>query len=78
MREKRKMSFTDENGDKVSYTILDQVLINSSEYVIMAPTDNEKKLEFYKINFDSKLNESLTAIESESEISMIKDVAHIS
>ncbi|MBL4930280.1 MULTISPECIES: DUF1292 domain-containing protein [Clostridium] len=78
MREKRKMTFTDENGDKVSYTILDQVLINSSEYVIMAPTDNEKKLEFYKINFDSKLNESLTAIESESEISMIKDVAHIS
>lgn len=78
MREKRKMTFTDENGDKISYTILDQVLINSSEYVIMAPTDNEKKLEFYKINFDSKLNESLTAIESESEISMIKDVAHIS
>lgn len=78
MSEKRKMTFTDENGDKVDYTILDQVLINSKEYVIMAPIENEKNIEIYKMHFDHKLNESLEAVESESEISMVKKAAHIS
>ncbi|MNI55109.1 MULTISPECIES: DUF1292 domain-containing protein [Clostridium] len=78
MSEKRKMTFTDENGEKVDYTILDQLLINSKEYVVMAPVGNEKNIEIYKMLFDAKLNESLEAVESESEISMVKKAAHIS
>lgn len=78
MSEKRKMTFTDENGEKVDYTILDQLLINSKEYVVMAPVGNEKNIEIYKMQFDAKLNESLEAVESESEISMVKKAAHIS
>lgn len=78
MSEKRKMTFTDENGEKLDYTILDQVLINSKEYVIMAPVENEKNIEVYKMHFDAKLNESLEVVESESEISMVKKAAHIS
>ncbi|WP_326512391.1 DUF1292 domain-containing protein [Clostridium intestinale] len=78
MSEKRKMTFTDENGEKVDYTILDQLLINSKEYVVMAPVGNEQNIEIYKMLFDAKLNESLEAVESESEISMVKKAAHIS
>lgn len=78
MSEKRKMTFTDENGEKVDYTILEQLLINSKEYVVMAPVGNEKNIEIYKMLFDAKLNESLEAVESESEISMVKKAAHIS
>jgi uncharacterized protein YrzB (UPF0473 family) len=78
MSEKRKMTFTDENGEKVDYTILDQLLINSKEYVVMAPVGNEQNIEIYKMQFDAKLNESLEAVESESEISMVKKAAHIS
>jgi len=78
MSEKRKMTFTDENGEKVDCTILDQLLINSKEYVVMAPVGNEKNIEIYKMLFDAKLNESLEAVESESEISMVKKAAHIS
>lgn len=78
MSEKRRMTFTDENGEKVDYTILDQLLINSKEYVVMAPVGNEQNIEIYKMQFDAKLNESLEAVESESEISMVKKAAHIS
>lgn len=78
MSEKRKMTFTDENGEKVDYTILDQLLINSKEYVVMAPVGNEQNIEIYKMQFDAKLNESLEVVESESEISMVKKAAHIS
>ena len=78
MSEKRKMTFTDENGEKVDYTILDQLLINSKEYVVMAQVGNEQNIEIYKMLFDAKLNESLEAVESESEISMVKKAAHIS
>ncbi|ERK28871.1 DUF1292 domain-containing protein [Clostridium intestinale] len=78
MSEKRKMTFTDENGEKVDYTILDQLLLNSKEYVVMAPVGNEQNIEIYKMLFDAKLNESLEAVESESEISMVKKAAHIS
>ena len=78
MSEKRKMTFTDENGEKVDYTILDQLLINSKEYVVMAPVGKEQNIEIYKMLFDAKLNESLEAVESESEISMVKKAAHIS
>lgn len=78
MSEKRRMTFTDENGEKVDYTILDQLLINSKEYVVMAPVGNEKNIEIYKMLFDAKLNESLEAVENENEISMVKKAAHIS
>lgn len=77
MGKRRKMTFTDENGDKVDYTILDQLLINSKEYVIMAPCKNENEIEVYKMRFDAKLNESLIAVESENEISMVKKAAHL-
>ena len=77
MSTKRKMTFTDEDGNKIHYTIIDQLLINKSEYVIMSPENSASNPEFYKINFDSSLNETLSLVENEREISMIKKAAHL-
>ena len=37
----KTMKFTDESGNKVEYAILEQKLINKTEYVSMAPVNNK-------------------------------------
>lgn len=71
------MSFRDEKGNKVDYEILDQVLVNKTEYVLMSPVEDSSQVEVYKINFDKNWNESLEVIENEKELSMVKQVTKI-
>lgn len=71
------MSFRDEQGNKVDYEILDQVLVNKTEYVLMSPVEDFSQVEVYKINFDKNWNESLEVIENEKELSMVKQVTKI-
>ena len=42
------MSFSDENGNKVDYAILEQKLICGSEYVAMAPVKDKSILKYIK------------------------------
>jgi hypothetical protein len=71
------MSFRDENGDKIEYKILDQVLVNSAEYVLMCPVNDESSVEIYKIKFDKHWNESLEEVESQDIINQVKQTAHL-
>lgn len=71
------MSFSDENGNKVDYAILEQKLICGSEYVAMAPIKDKSHIEIYKIKFDKNWNESLSEVESEKEINMFKEVSSL-
>ena len=48
----RTMNFTDENGNKVEYAILEQKLINKTEYVAMAPVNDKSNVEIFKIISD--------------------------
>jgi uncharacterized protein YrzB (UPF0473 family) len=77
MPQHRIMSFTDEDGNKVEYKILDQVLVNSAEYVLMCPVNDESSVEIYKINFDKHWNESLEEVENPDIINQVKQRAHI-
>ena len=71
------MTFNDENGQKVEYAILEQKLICGSEYVAMAPVKDKSNIEIYKIKFDKDWNESLSEVESETEINMYKQVSSL-
>lgn len=71
------MTFNDENGKKVEYAILEQKLICGSEYVAMAPVKDKSHIEIYKINFDKDWNESLSEVESQTEINMYKQVSNL-
>lgn len=72
------MVFSDENGNKVEYAILEQKLICGNEYVAMAPVNERSNIEIYKIKFDKDWNESLSEVESETEIKMYKEVSALS
>ncbi|WP_066895273.1 DUF1292 domain-containing protein [Clostridium nigeriense] len=71
------MTFNDENGNKVEYAILEQKLICGSEYVAMAPVKDKSHIEIYKIKFDKDWNESLSEVESQTEINMYKEVSNL-
>lgn len=71
------MTFNNENGEKIEYAILEQKLISGNEYVAMAPVKDKSHIEIYKIKFDKDWNESLTEVESETEINMFKKVSSL-
>lgn len=72
------MSFSDENGKKIDYEILEQKLICGKEYVAMAPVNDKSNIEIYKIIFDKDWNETLTEVDSQNEIKMYKEVSSLS
>ena len=61
----KTMKFTDDAGNKVEYAILEQKLINKTEYVAMAPVNDKNAVEIFKIAFDKNWNETLIQVESE-------------
>jgi hypothetical protein len=71
------MKFTDDKGNKIEYAILEQQLINKTEYVTMAPVNNKSDVEVFKIKFDDKWNETLVQVESESELNMVRQVSKV-
>ena len=73
----KTMKFTDDQGNKVEYAILEQKLINNIEYVAMAPINNRSDIEIFKIKFDKDWNETLIQVESETELNMVRQVSNI-
>ncbi len=71
------MAFNDEKGNRIEYAILEQKLICGKEYVAMAPVKDKSHIELYKISFDKDWNESLTEVDSETEINMFKQVSSL-
>ena len=71
------MAFNDENGNRIEYSILEQKLICGKEYVAMAPVKDKSHIEIYKINFDKNWNETLSEVDSETEINMFKQVSSL-
>ncbi|MBQ5695099.1 MAG: DUF1292 domain-containing protein [Clostridium sp.] len=73
----RTMNFTDENGNKVEYAILEQKLINKTEYVAMAPVNDKSNVEIFKIKFDKNWNETLVQVDSEKELNMVRQISDV-
>lgn len=71
------MTFLDDEGKKVDYQILEQKLINKTEYVAMAPVNNKADVEVFKIKFDKDWNETLVQVESENELNMVRQVSSV-
>ena len=71
------MTFLDDNGQKVDYQILEQKLINKTEYVTMAPVNNKAEVEVFKIKFDKDWNETLEQVESENELNMVRQLSSV-
>ena len=49
----KTMKFTDDSGNKVEYSILEQKLINNTEYVAMAPIHSKDDVEIFNSFSDS-------------------------
>ena len=75
--EQKIMTFHDENGNKIDYQILEQKLINKTEYLTMAPVSNKADVEVFKIKFDKNWNETLIQVESEKELDMVRQVSSV-
>lgn len=75
--EQKIMTFRDDNGNKIDYQILEQKLINKTEYVTMAPVNSKSDVEVFKIKFDKDWNESLIQVESEKELDMVRKVSSV-
>ena len=73
----KTMKFTYDSGNKIEYAILEQKLINKTEYVAMAPVNNKSDVEIFKISFDEDWNETLIQVESEKELNMVRQVSSI-
>lgn len=73
----KTMKFTDDSGNKIEYAILEQKLINKTEYVAMAPVNNKSDVEIFKISFDKDWNETLIQVESEKELNMVRQISSI-
>ena len=73
----RTMNFTDENANKVEYAILEQKLINKTEYVAMAPVNDKSNVEIFKIKFDKNWNETLVQVDSEKELNMVRQISDV-
>lgn len=73
----RTMNFKDENGNKVEYAILEQKLINKTEYVAMAPVNDKSNVEIFKIKFDKNWNETLVQVDSEKELNMVRQISDV-
>lgn len=73
----KTMKFIDDAGNKVEYAILEQKLINKTEYVAIAPVNNKIDVEIFKIAFDKDWNETLIQVESENELNMVRQVSDI-
>lgn len=71
------VAFKDENGKRIEYSVLDQVLVNKSEYVLMSPLTDKENISVYKISFKSG-QEELDIIENKSEIAMVKTASSYS
>ena len=71
------MIFSDDNGQKVDYQILEQKFINKTEYVTMAPVNNKAEVQVFKIKFDKDWNETLEQVESENELNMVRQVSSV-
>ena len=71
------MTFTDENGEKIKYAVLEHKLINKTEYIAMAPVDQKENIEIYKVQFDKDWNESLEHVEGEKELAMVRQVSSL-
>ena len=73
----KTMKFTDDVGNKVEYAILEQKLINKTEYVAMAPVNDKSNVEIFKIKFDKNWNETLVQVDSEKELNMVRQISDV-
>ncbi len=71
------MAFKNEEGDSIKYKILDEIIVNKAGYLVMAPLDEPKEVEVYKLKFDKHMNEQLILVEDSKEISNVKAAAHL-
>lgn len=71
------MAFRDEQGNRIEYKILDEIIVNKTGYLIMAPVNNMNSYEFYKLKFDKHMDEELLSVDDGKEIEMVKKASHL-
>lgn len=71
------MAFRDEQGNRIEYKILDEIIVNKAGYLIMSPVNNTEAYEFYKLKFDKHMDEELLSVDDNKEIEMVKNASHL-
>lgn len=65
------MSFIDENGQKLQYEILEELIVNKAGYMIMCPKNNKNDISIYKLII-KKSGEELDLVEDSKVIDLVK------
>ena len=65
------MSFIDENGKRIEYEILEELIVNKAGYMIMRPKDNKNDISIYKLII-KKSGEELDLVEDSKVIDLVK------
>ncbi|HEY8449363.1 MAG TPA: DUF1292 domain-containing protein, partial [Bacillota bacterium] len=73
MEEVDTVVFRDENGDEVTFDVLDYIEVNGNEYVIAAMPDNEDEAFILRVEVDDQNNETYVTIEDDDEWEMVAE-----
>lgn len=72
MEEKHLMKFKDEDGNLVELEAIASIYLDETEYMILAPLDNEEDEYVFRIDKDEDGNEEYNVIEDDAEFLKVK------
>ena len=67
----RVMAFIDENGDRIEYEIVDELIVNKNGYMLMAPKNNKSDINVFKL-ITTKQGDQLELVEDKTTSDLIK------
>lgn len=73
MEEKQILKFMDEDGNMVELEAIAKIYLNKTEYLILAPLDEDSGNEYvYRVDKDKEGKEELNVVVSDEEFRMVK------
>lgn len=73
MAEKQILKFMDEDGNVVELEAIAKIFLNKTEYLILAPLDEDSGNEYvYRVGKDKDGKDELNVVESDEEFRMVK------
>jgi uncharacterized protein YrzB (UPF0473 family) len=73
LEEKQILKFMDEDGNMVELEAIAKIYLNKTEYLILAPLDEDSGNEYvYRVDKDKEGKEELNVVVSDEEFRMVK------
>ena len=70
------MAFIDENGDRIEYQIIDELIVNKNGYMLMAPKSNKSDINVFKL-IVTKQGDQLELVEDKTTLDLVKSKSKV-